>query len=133
MSQEHIEAVRAIYARWGEGDFRASLQVLDPRVVFVHPPPLPEAGTYLGVEQVVEFMRGFLESWRHMTIEATDITEAGGSTVVASVRQSGIGSGSGAETELYYSQVWSFRGAKVIRLENFREHAEALEAAGLRE
>jgi hypothetical protein len=29
--------------------------------------------------------------------------------------------------------VWSFRGRKVIRLENFRERAEAFEAVGLRE
>ncbi len=133
MSPENVEAVRAVYARWSEGDFRTSLEVLDPLVLFVHPPPLPEPGTYLGVDQVREFMRGFLESWSHLTIEAEDITEADGDTVVATVRQSGVGSGSGAETDLRYSQVWSFRGGKVIRLENFREHAEALEAAGLSE
>jgi ketosteroid isomerase-like protein len=44
-----------------------------------------------------------------------------------------LGSESGAPTDLRYYQVWSFRGGKVIRLENFRERAEALEAAGLRE
>jgi ketosteroid isomerase-like protein len=53
--------------------------------------------------------------------------------VVAAVRQRGVGSGSGAATEFRYFHVWSFRGAKVIRLENFRERAEALEAAGLPE
>ena len=109
------------------------MEVLDPLVLFVHPPPLPEPGTYLGAEQVGEFMRGFLESWSPLTIEAEDITEADSGTVVATVLQSGIGSGSGAKTDLRYSQVWSFRGGKVIRLENFREHAEALKAAGLRE
>ena len=133
MSPENVEAVRAVYARWSEGDFRTSLEVLDPLVLFVHPPPLPEPGTYLGVDQVREFMRGFLESWSHLTIEAEGMTDADGGTVVAAVRQSGVGSGSGAETDLRYSQVWSFRGGKVIRLENFREHAEALEAAGLSE
>ena len=133
MSQENMEIVRGVYARWGEGDFRASMEVLDPLVLFVHPPPLPEPGTYLGVDQVREFMRGFLESWSPLTIEAEDITQADSGTVVVAVLQSGIGSGSGAKTDLRYSQVWSFRGGKVIRLENFREHAEALEAAGLRE
>ena len=133
MSQENVETIRAIYARWSEGDFRAFLDVLDPLVLFVHPPAFPEPGTYLGVEQMVEFMRGFLESWSPLTIEAEDITEADGCTVVARVLQSGVGSGSGAKTELRYSQVWSFRGGKVIRLENFREHAKALEAAGLRD
>ena len=35
--------------------------------------------------------------------------------------------------EFRYFHVWSFRGGKVIRLETFRERAEAFEAAGLRE
>ena len=132
MSQENVEAIRAVYAGWSEGDFRAGQEVLDPLVLFVHPPPLPEPGTYLGVEQLGEYMRGFLESWSHITIEAEDITDTDGDTVIASVRQRGVGRESGAETELRYVQVWSFRGGKVIRLENFREHADALEAAGLR-
>jgi ketosteroid isomerase-like protein len=51
--------------------------------------------------------------------------------VVAAVRQRGVGGASGAATEFRYYQVWSFRGRKVIRLENFREHLEALEAVGL--
>ena len=133
MSQENVEVARAVYARWGEGDFRASLDVFDPLVLFINPPPFPDPGPYLGVERVIEYMRGFLESWSHITIEAEDINEANGGTVVATVRQRGVGSGSGAETDLHYFQVWSFRGRKVIRLENFRERAEALEAAGLRE
>jgi hypothetical protein len=70
--------------------------------------------------------------WSRITIEAEDITDAGGS-VVATVRQRGVGRESGVATELRYFQVWSFRGRKVIRLENFRSEAEALEAAGLRE
>jgi hypothetical protein len=53
--------------------------------------------------------------------------------VVAAICQRGVGEESGAATELRYFQVWSFRGGKVIRLEGFRERAEALEAAGLRE
>jgi ketosteroid isomerase-like protein len=65
-------------------------------------------------------------------VEAEDIAEAGDS-VVTTVRQRGVGKESGAATELRYFQVWSFRGPKVIRIENFRERAEALVAAGLRE
>ena len=111
MSQENVEIVRAVYERWGEGDFRAVLDVVDPLVLFVLRPPLPESGTYLGVERLVDYTRGFLEPWSHITIEAEDITDAEG-TVVARVRQHGVGSGSGAETELRYFQVWSFRGRR---------------------
>jgi ketosteroid isomerase-like protein len=132
VSEENVEAIRAVYERFRKGDFRASLDVVDPQVLFVLPSGFPESGTYLGIARLAEYTRGFLEPWAQITIEAEDITDAGGSVVVT-VCQRGVGRESGAATEFRYFQVWSFRGPKVIRLENFRERAEALEAAGLRE
>jgi ketosteroid isomerase-like protein len=132
MSQENVEIVRDIYERWRQGDFRTSVDVFDPLVLLVMRREFPDAGTYLGRERLAEYTRGFLEPWSRITIEAEDITDAGDS-VVAAVRQAGVGGESGAATEFRYFQVWSLRGRKVIRLENFRERAEALEAAGLSE
>ena len=132
MSQENVDTVQKVYERWGEGDFRASLGAVDPLVLFVIPSEFPDTGTYLGVDRLREYTRGFLEPWSHITPEAEKITDAGDS-VVATVRQRAVGIESGAETDFRFYQVWSFRGRKVIRLENFRERAEALEAAGLRE
>jgi uncharacterized protein len=131
VSQQNLEVIRGIYERFGEGDFSASLEVVDPLVLFVLPPGFPESGNYLGVEELLGYTRGFLEPWSRITIEAEGLTVAGDS-VVAAVRQRGVGGGSGAATEFRYFQVWSFRGGKVIRLENFRERAEAIAAAGLR-
>lgn len=132
MSRENVEAVRDVYRRWSRGDFPASLDVLDPLVSFVVGPGFPDAGTYVGLDRVAEYTRGFLEPWSRITIEAEHVTDAGDSVVVA-VRQRGVGGASGAVTEFRYFQVWSFRGRKVIRLENFRERDEALQAAGLSE
>jgi ketosteroid isomerase-like protein len=132
MSEERVEAVRAIYDRFAEGDFAGSLEHVDPRVLFVLPPGFPESGTYLGIEAVGEYTREFLEPWDRIAIAAEELIGAG-DTVVARVHQSGVGSGSGATAEFRYWQVWSFRGRKVIRLENFRERADALKAAGLSE
>jgi ketosteroid isomerase-like protein len=132
MSQANVEAVRSVYERWSEGDFRATLEVADPHVLLVMPPEFPDSGTYLGLARLAEYTRGFLEPWSRITIEAEEITDAG-DTVVVAVCQRGVGSESGAATDFRYFQVWSFRGPKVIRLENFRERSEAFEAAGLRE
>jgi hypothetical protein len=132
MSQENIEVVRDVYERWSQGDFRSRVDVLDPLALLVLSPEFPDAGTYLGPERVAEYTRGFLEPWTRITIEAEEIIDAGDSVVVA-VFQRGVGGGSGATTEFRYFHVWSFRGGRVIRLENLRERAEALEAVGLRE
>jgi|SRR5215211_382375 len=132
MSQENVEAVRAVYERWSQGDFRASLDVLDRHASFVVRPDFPDTGTYHGLARIEEYTRGFLEPWTRITIEAEEFTDAGDSVVVA-VRQCGVGRGSGVVTEFRYFHVWSFRGRKAIRLENVREREEALEAVGLRE
>jgi ketosteroid isomerase-like protein len=132
MSGERVDVIRSVYERWSEGDFGAAVDLLDPLVVFVMGPGFPDAGTYIGPEGVAEYTRGFLEPWSRITIDAEEISEAGDSVVVA-VWQRGTGTGSGAVTEFRYFHVWSFRGSRVIRFETFRERAEALEAAGLRE
>ena len=132
MSQAHVETIRDIYAGWGEGDFRAGVDLFDPLILFVMRPEFPDAGTYLGVDEVAGYMRGFLEPWAKITITAEEVTGAG-DTVVVAVSQRGVGGASGAATELRYFHVWTFRGGDVIRFETVRERAEALEVAGLRE
>jgi ketosteroid isomerase-like protein len=83
MSQDHVQAIRGVYGSWSEGDFRASAGLMDPLVLFVMGEGLPETGAYLGVDGLAEYMRGFLEPWARITIEAEDVTEAGDSVVVA--------------------------------------------------
>ena len=132
MAQENLEAVRRVYERWAEGDFTASEEVLDPRAVLVIGPEFPDAGTYEGLEGIREYMRGFLEPWTRVTIEAEELTDAR-DAVLAAVHQSGVGESSGVETEFRYFQVWTFRDGKVVRLEGFRDHAQARLAAGVQE
>ena len=130
MSRQNVETVRAVLERWGDGDFRVSVDLLDPHVVLVLGPRFADAGTYLGADAVAGYTRGLLEPWTRFTIEAEELVAAG-DTVFAGVLQSGVGSTSGVPTEFRYFMLWSFRGGKVIRIECFRERAEALEAAGL--
>ena len=94
------------------------------------PPELPDTGTYLGTDALADYTRQFLEPWTRLTIHGDDFVAAR-DTVLASVVQRGVGDASGAETEIRYFQLWSFRGDRVIRLENFRHRREAIEAGGL--
>ncbi len=130
VSHDRVEIVRSIYDRWREGDFQTPSKLFDRNVIFVMPPELPDAGTYLGTDALADYTRQFLEPWTHLTIDGHDLVAAG-DTVLASVVQRGAGDASGAETEIRYFQLWSFRGDRVIRLENFRDRGDALEAGGL--
>ena len=133
MSQENVEAVQAIYERFSEGDFRASVDLLDPHIVFLMMPDAPEADEdYVGLEAVATAQRRLFEAWADLTMDAEELIAAG-DTVLVSVRQRGVARISGVPTEAHYFTLWSFRGRKVIRIENFRERAQALQAAGLSE
>lgn len=125
-----MEAVRAVYERWAEGDFQTHLELLDPHVVLVHEPAFEAGGPSYGIGAVVAFTRGMLEAWKHFTIEAEEIIPAGDSVVVG-VHQRGIGRASAVATDLHYFMVWTFRGPKVVRFESIRERGRALDAAGL--
>ena len=128
MSQENVETVRAVLGLWGNGDFRPHPELFDPKMVLVLREGFPDAGTYSGREEVTGYMQVLLEPWERFTIEAEEIVEAGDG-VVAAVRQRGVGVTSGIDTDFRYFQAWSLAGGRVIRLENCRERAEALEAA----
>jgi ketosteroid isomerase-like protein len=116
--------------RWAKGDFDGAVEFFDREVAFVIRPEFPDAGTYVGAEEIAAYTRGFLDPWVQVTIEAEETIIAGDSVLVA-VRQRGAGDSSGVATEMRYFTLWSFRGGRVVRFENLRERADALEAAGL--
>ena len=65
-----------------------------------------------------------------LRLELLELVPAG-DTLFASIAMRAAGEGSGIATEMHYFQLWTFRAETLVRLENFRERAEALAAAGL--
>jgi ketosteroid isomerase-like protein len=132
MSREKVEVMRRIFDDWGRSNFRAGVELFDPHVLLVLRPEFPDAGVYLGPEEIATYTRDLLASWTDFAMEAEDIFDAGDSVVVQ-IHQRGVGLTSGAVTELRYFQVWTFRGDAIIRIESIAEREQALEAVGLRE
>jgi ketosteroid isomerase-like protein len=131
MARDYVEVVRRIYERWGRGDFRAGSELFDPHVLLVLRPEFPDAGFYVGPEQIRRYMReDFLADLEEAAIVGEEFLEAGDSVVVR-VNQRATGAGSGAPVAMSYYQVWSFRGGSVIRIESIREREDALVATGL--
>jgi ketosteroid isomerase-like protein len=131
MSQDNVEIVRGIYERWARGDFRAGVELYDPYILFVLQPEFPDAGAYIGPEEIRKYMRDdFLADLEGASIAGEEFLDAGNSVVVR-VNQSATGAGSGAPVAMRYYQVWTFRGRSVIRIESIREREDAMLAAGL--
>src|SRR6266516_3714248 len=105
MSQENVEIVRAVYERWGEGDFRAAVDLFDPHVVLVLDTVFggslfasSDDEAFYGIEAVAKYTRSFLED-AYVTMEAEEIVAAGDSVLV-SVHQRVTGKMSAVPTEI---------------------------------
>jgi len=130
MSQENVDRLRAVYAEWADGNFRAGGDLLAEDVVFElmadgHAP-------YVGREAVEQQMREFLAQWKDYRVEAQEMEEVG-ETVIVSERQHGIGKSSGVEAEMTCVATWIFRAGLVMRIRWDPDRATALEAARLSE
>ena len=92
MSQENVEISRKGVDAWNAGDFDASLAVFDDDVVTRRFAPLPDAGTWRGLEalrEVVADVTGMFEDFKMSGEEYFDV----GDHVVVRVALEGRGRG----------------------------------------
>jgi len=130
VSEQNVEALRAVYARWAQGDFTTSLPLYDEAITLVIDPGIPDGGNYQGIEGVRTYMSAFLEPWDTLTI-AAESYETIEDRVLVAVRQAGTGQGSGVPVELEYFQLWTFRDGKAVGFQVIMSEERAREAAGL--
>lgn len=128
MSEQNVEVVRARYEQFAVGDFSQLTDVADD-FELITSRENPEAGSYRG-EPGKRWLETWVESFDGLTIEATEIIDAGDSVFLAIV-QRGRPRGSRSVVEQRWWQVLTLRGGILCKLQTFRERADALEAAGL--
>jgi ketosteroid isomerase-like protein len=131
MSQENVERLKAVYARWAVGDFWTP-DIFDEEVDVVWAEGMPDTGVDRGLPALGTAMRGWLSAWDEYRWEA-DRFIALDDRVVVLFTARGRGKGSSVDVEAHWAHIWTFRNGKARRVEGFANQAEALEAVGLRE
>ena len=132
MSQENVDTYLRGKAAYNDGDWDAALATMDPNVEFDLSRVMPEMERYRGYEGVRAFWRMLGDVWGEFRNDPEEVTDAG-DKLFARNRLRGTGSASGVPTEQVLYEVTTIRDGKGIRVEYFRDRAEALEAAGLSE
>jgi ketosteroid isomerase-like protein len=142
VSQENVEVVRR-----GIHEFQAGLARGDPGAIFdsgfvapdaewiTDPNPKTAVGlrpVYRGREGFVEFMGTWTEDFE-WSIDLERLIDAGDDRVLAMFHQHATGKASGATVEMHMAVLHELENGRVIRMRNFLNPAEALEAAGLSE
>jgi ketosteroid isomerase-like protein len=131
MSQENVEIVRNALDAFNRGDWDAALKDATPDFELDFSRAIgPQHGVFR-LDQIRGFWDEFLEPWKSLRIEADEFIEAGEDVVVP---VTGYMRGrDGIEVTARRTWVYTFREGAIVRLSQFQERQEALEAAGLRE
>ena len=136
MSQENVETFRRGFAAYQRRDIETVLDTLHPDVEW-HP-LLPvllggEATVYRGHEGVRELVRELDEAFVGFQADLSEIRDLGDERVLVIGRLRGRGKESGAETESRVVWLAEFKNGKGIRMREYLNPEDALEAVGLSE
>ena len=134
------QAILRRYAQQGfeatnRRDFEAAFAAYHPDVEFVFPAQF----VALGFERVsrgrrarIDAQRRWVAEWGDLWFDLEELIDLGDQLVVVT-RMKGRGLSSGAATEMECDFVYTVSAGLAIREQVFLDHAQALEAVGLRE
>jgi len=122
------ELVRRALAALNAGDIEGLTAVCDRDFELDMSDRVFNPSTYRGHDGIRQFHTEVLEVWEHYTWEPDRIVDHG-DLVVALLRTSGKGRGSGLEVERKTAMLWTVRDGKAISLRFYRDQDRALEAA----
>ncbi len=119
MSQKNVEIVR----RFLLVDLDEALTYADPGIVWN---PIEESPTQ-GHDAVRASLARWKGEWDDYKLMPEEFEDRG-DRVVVTVRMRGRGRGSGVEVDGRFYDVYTLRGGKIVRMDQFTERSEALEA-----
>ena len=126
MSQANVEIVRQTLEDWNRGDAATARDAWDPGVEIEASVGGVFDGSYDGYDGLAELMR-FWGAFGTFRSEIEDCVTAG-DEVIAEVHHYATGKSSGVEVEMRNWQVFTVRGAKIVRWRLFGTQAQALKA-----
>jgi ketosteroid isomerase-like protein len=135
MSQENVEIAKRWYKpATSKGELLAAM----PRTMALCHPEVewtaPEDGTtYRGRGGVRQRLVEWLESFAEYRFEVNRIIDCGGDEVLVEGIEVGRGARSGAEVRSTDYELLTIRHGMIVRIREFYDESNALEAAGLQE
>jgi ketosteroid isomerase-like protein len=127
MSQENVEIVRRLLEA---EDSEAALAEMRPDLVWVVAKEHPNARTLHSRAEVVRYLDEWGEMLEDIRFEPADFWEAG-DRVVAIGKVRGKGKEGGVPVEVPLILVYVFDDDAIVRVEEYLDPKEALDAAGL--
>jgi ketosteroid isomerase-like protein len=130
MSEAEVDVVRRAAEAWAEGGVEAMLEFADPEVEWQSRADLPDSDLYKGHDGVRRLYARFEEDLEDTYYEPLELIDAG-ERVIMVFDWGGTGRASGIQVE-ERGEAWVFRvtGGKVVRVDEYPNKQDALEAIG---
>ena len=130
MSEANVKTVQGMYAAFGKGDIPTILAALDPKVEwweaenFIYADNNP----YVGPDGVLNgvFMRIGTE-WENFAVTPKEVLDAG-ETIVGHGYYSGTYRQNGKPVRAQFAHLFTFRGGKVIKFQQYTDTAQFIKA-----
>jgi ketosteroid isomerase-like protein len=132
MSRVNVEILGRGYRELNAGNPEGFFAIMHAEIEFVMGEAFPGARTRHGLDEMRAFSNELAEVFDDYMLVPESFGQAG-NRVVAFVRAQGRHRDSGLSTDSRIAQVWTMREGRAIRLQDFGDRNEALEAVGLRE
>jgi ketosteroid isomerase-like protein len=132
MSQENVQLLRAWIEAFNRRDREAIARLNHPAIEWQTSVEDPDATTHRGKEAVRGYLDGYIESFPDLQIEATECFAVGDDRVFTTNRFSGH-SASGVPMDWLLTTVSTYDRGLVVRVTEYFDRNEALEAVGLSE
>jgi ketosteroid isomerase-like protein len=132
MSRENVEVIQRFYEAFNRSDFDEALDFAHPEIeLYPAHVGLDVGSEYRGADAVRKFLETIDDGFDTYTVAPEEMIEVGDDRVVVVERWTGRARG--IEFDMEFTDVYKFRDGRCVRVEGFRDKAEALEAAELRE
>jgi ketosteroid isomerase-like protein len=129
MSEENVEIVRHYFDVWNAGDMDAVRELYDPDAVMEVTPDWPERGPFVGRDAVMQQFHQARAAFESDSLEFLSDLVAVGNRVIVRVAWHGVGRG--PQSDMEWTNVLTIRDSRIVNVEFFWDHAEALETLGL--
>jgi ketosteroid isomerase-like protein len=123
----NLELVREGLTAWLRGDVEKAVELIHPDIVSVRMPPIPDPGTYYGVEGIQQMYDDWTAEFGEFEMEPTEFIEAGDQVLVEMI-QRGTGRSSGAVVVGRFWFVYTLVDGKVVRQDVYLTKEQALES-----
>jgi uncharacterized protein (TIGR02246 family) len=134
VSQENIALVESAFDAWNRGDIAAFADHVAEDVVWLEVSGRPEGGSseLLGRDRLRKSLESLFEVWQRYRVEVESIRDLR-DRVVAVAREVARGRASGVEIDGRWGYVITVKEGLIVRIEAYRDAAQALRVAGVGE